>query len=220
MDAKEIKNQFLMTVDSYIQRDGIDDLIKWLENETDFFTAPASTKFHSCFEGGLAWHSLIVMEELEKEIRREFGDAYADEHMEAIAIIGLLHDICKVNTYHKDWKNSKLFSPAGKKNDIYDERGPYDWQATPFFMFEEAMPMGHSQKSVILIQRHIKLTDDEIYSILGHMGGFDISARAGDYLVSNIFANCPLAALTNIADMKATYFREEGSSKYGPLKKA
>lgn len=173
-----------------IKRQGSEELLAWVENSSDFFTAPASTRFHAAYAGGLLNHSLNVFVAL-----KELADAYCPEQYsdETIAIVGLLHDICKANFYKVGMKNVK-------RDGV--------WVQEPYYTVEDKFPVGHSEKSVIMIQSFMKLTADEIFAIRAHMGAFDASFKGGDGSITKIFERCPLALLTHFADMIATYITE------------
>lgn len=164
-------------------RKGIDNLINWLENETDFFTAPASTKFHLSKEGGLLQHSLNVYLELENELKTDSP---------SIIIVSLLHDICKANYYKTSYKNVK------------DENGK--WVKEAYYSVNDLMPLGHGEKSVILIQKFIELTDEEIVAIRWHMGAYE--PKDNYSTLGNAYNKYPLALYLHIADLKATYIIE------------
>lgn len=115
---------------SSIKRDGIGELVKYLEEKTDYFTAPASTKFHSNFEGGLAEHSHNVVE-LFKEKNERFLLGLSDE---TIYIVGYLHDLCKCNIYSKGMRLTK--DPLTNK-----------WIAFETYVTEDLVPLGHGEKS-------------------------------------------------------------------------
>ena len=166
------------------EREGINDLINWLENGTDFFTAPASTKYHLAYEGGLLEHSLNVYEELKKELNSDLNSS--------AIIVSLLHDVCKANYYLKGFKSQK------------NQDGV--WEQIPYYTTNDTLPLGHGEKSVILIQRYIKLTDEEIMAIRFHMGGFE--SKDNYRYLNGAFNKCSLAVELHIADLKATYFRE------------
>jgi Predicted HD-superfamily hydrolase len=187
-----VKEKFLFICEENIKRDGVNDLIAWL-TESDFFTAPASTKYHGSFEGGLLEHSLNVYECLKRSIQfHELNETYDNE---TIAIVSLFHDVCKVNFYAKSIRNVK---DNGK------------WVETEVFETNEKFPCGdHSDKSVILIQQFLKLKPDEILAIRAHMGAWDNAAKGGGYFIGRIFERCKLAVLLHLADMEATYMLEE-----------
>lgn len=134
------KAQFLEIFNTHITRDGKDDLLDWL-NHSDFFTAPASTRFHGNHEGGLLEHSI---------------------NNETIAIVALLHDVCKVNYYKKGTRNVK-------ENGVWVQKEVYE--------VDEKFPCGHGEKSVIILQNFIHLDSEEIFAIRAHMGGFDTSVK-------------------------------------------
>lgn len=172
-------------------RPGMDKLLAWLET-TDFYTAPASTKYHGDYEGGLLEHSLHVYDRLL---------ALADGWKPAtVAVVALLHDLAKVNYYKKYTKNQK--NKEGK------------WEQVEAWGYEDTFPQGHGEKSVILIMQHgVELTEEEITAINWHMGGFDTRVRGGSYDINNAWTRCPLAVMAHIADMQATWLDETHRQK-------
>lgn len=161
----------------------MDELIDWLEKETDFFEAPASSKYHLSKEKGLLEHSLNVYDALEKELGTSSNGA---------KITALLHDICKANYYKVDYRNQK------------NNEG--NWIKVPYYKIDDDFPMGHGEKSVILALRYIKLTDEEIAAIRWHMG---LSEAKDNYTyVNKAFSKYPLALYLHIADLIATYIKE------------
>lgn len=184
------KQEFIDICHRDIRRQGIEDLLAWLE-KSDFYTAPASTKYHGCHEGGLLKHSLNVYDALCNLLQLHHIDVGA----ETTAIVALFHDACKINFYRK-----------GKRN-IKDEDG--HWIEKTVYEIDEKFPCGdHADKSIILIQQYMKLTPDEIFAIRAHMGGFDTSVKAGSYFIGKIFEASPLAVCLHLADMTATYLYE------------
>ena len=157
MDAKE---RFIAVYRQYITRPGADKLLEYL-NTSDFFVAPASARYHSSYAGGLCQHSLNVYDCLKAYMERErvqkdyglTGEEYTDE---SIAIVGLLHDLCKIGCYRAGFRNVK------------DANGV--WQKVPTFNFEDSLPYGHGEKSVFIISRFMRLTVHESFAIRYHMG--------------------------------------------------
>lgn len=188
------KERFIMLYNKYIKREGADKLLEWLE-KSDFFTAPASTRFHLAEEGGLCIHSLHVFDRLAQLYEMEFGDVKdEDPIMESIAIASLLHDLCKVNFYGVSTRNAKN-----------EETGK--WEKVPYYTVEEKFKYGgHGSKSVFLIERFMKLKMDEAVAINCHMASWDIAP--GDYSIGNAFSSCPLALLTHMADELASFIDE------------
>lgn len=183
------KTRFLQLCKN-IERPGIQDLTKWLEN-SDFFTAPASTKYHGCHEGGLCEHSLNVADVLTSLC----GATNSLFTLESILIVALFHDLCKVNFYKKSKRNVK--TDAG-------------WIEKDFWEIDEKFPCGdHADKSIIILQQYIKLLPEEIMAIRAHMGGFDTSVKGGSFMVGKIFEKSELAVLLHCADLIATYIYEE-----------
>ena len=182
--------EFLSLYQTNITREGSDKLLEWLK-QSDFFKAPASTRFHGNFEGGLLVHSLNVYHCLKSLLSHlDLADKYSDE---TVAIVSLLHDVCKVNFYKKGTRNVK-------------ENG--QWVTKEVFEIDEKFPCGHGEKSVIILQNFISLSSDEIFAIRAHMGGFDTSVKGGDRFIGQIFERSSLALLTHMADMEATYLYE------------
>ena len=168
-------------------RDGIEELIRYLQEETDFFTAPASTKYHGAFESGLLMHSINVCAELNL-------DPNSKVYPPATTIIvALLHDICKANCYRTEKRNVK-------------ENGA--WVEKQVYVFDDEFPLGHGEKSLYLASKFIKLSDEEAAAIRWHMGAFDNAFRGGDRGLNAAYEKYPLAVMLHLADMRATYLVE------------
>lgn len=168
---------------SQIARPGAAELLEWLES-TDFFTAPASTKYHGAYPGGLLEHSLNVYYAL-------IGGPYALwASGETRAICALLHDICKADFYAASTKRQKNVDGV--------------WETVPCYTVKDRFPLGHGEKSIFLIQRHMELTDEEALAIRWHMGAYDDAARGGSRTLSEAMAATPLVLALHTADMMAT----------------
>lgn len=181
MNKEIYKEKFIELYTRYVKRDGADELLKWIEN-SDFFTAPASTKFHEVYEGGLCEHSIRVFNELARLVR-----AYPEVkvNVETAVIVSLLHDLCKVGCYKIELRNKK-------------ENGV--WVQVPFYTFDEDFSYGgHGSKSVYLIQKYMKLTDEEATAINCHMG-----PASGENSIFDAFRQYPLSFLLHTADMAST----------------
>ena len=120
-------------------REGIEELIDFIDR-TDFYKAPASTRFHGNFEGGLLQHSMKVYEIFKSKIEHSVIDLDVSE--DTIIISALLHDICKVNFYKVDYRNAK------------NEKG--EWEKVPYYTVDDTIPYGHGDKSVMMISEYIK----------------------------------------------------------------
>ncbi len=181
-----MKDKFL-TLLKTVKREGIEELIEFLE-KTDFFQAPASTRFHGNYEGGLVEHSIKVYEILKHKVETNIEPIQVPE--ESIIIIGLLHDICKANFYKIDYRNAK--NALGV------------WEKVPYYTVDDTIPYGHGEKSVMMISEYIKLTPEEKYSIRWHMG---FTEPKEQYTTLGLaYKKYPLALLTHEADLEATYF--------------
>lgn len=186
------------------KREGIDSLIAFIR-KSDFYTAPASTRFHNCHEGGLLEHSLNVYECLKEKIDKPvFCEAFQDIDVDSIAIIALLHDLCKSYYYVVEMKNKKVYSETGTKQ---DSNGRYDWVTVPGYTTEDKIPLGHGEKSVMMIEEFIKLKPVERYAIRWHMG-FTEPKESWNTLGDAIH-KYPIVLLTHEADLEATYLLEK-----------
>ncbi len=189
------KEEFLEIFKNYITREGADQLLEYLTSKNcDFFTAPASAKYHCAFEGGLLRHSLNVYHclkaYLERErVKNEYGLSYSDE---TIAIVALFHDLCKVNFYTVGFRNVK------------DEKGV--WQKVPMYEINDKLPYGHGEKSVYILSGYMKLSREEAFAIRYHMG---FSNGDDERNVSRAFNMFPLAVALSFADMESTFFIEK-----------
>lgn len=189
------KDEFIKIYTENITREGSDKLLTYLTGDScDFFTAPASTRFHSAYSGGLLYHSLNVYYCLKDymsrpRVQNEYNLTASNE---TIAIISLLHDLCKINCYKPSTRNVK------------DSHGV--WHTVPTFSYDDSMPYGHGEKSVYIISGYMRLTREEAFAIRYHMG---FSGNEDKINVGNAFEKFPLAFALSTADMEATYFMEE-----------
>lgn len=148
-----------------------------------FFTAPASTKYHGAYEGGLFDHSLAVTESL-VELTEKLGLEWS--RPESPYIVGMYHDFCKCDNYVKI-NSIEEVAPITQK---------YKYDSTIIIP-------GHGDKSVIMIQKYIKLTDEEIACIRWHMGAYETDTKMWDYY-GRAIERYPNVLYTHIADMIAS----------------
>ena len=186
------KEKFVEIYTTLIRREGADKLLAWLER-SDFFTAPASTRYHGSYEGGLCEHSINVFDRLTELLEGLSGVKWPDA--ESVAIVSLLHDLCKVDVYKTEFRNRK------------NETG--QWEKYPVYVFDDAFPMGHGEKSMHIVSSFMKLSGEEAMAIRWHMGFADAAFKGGDRSVGNAFEKYPLAVLLHQADMLATYLDEQ-----------
>ena len=187
------KEEFIQIYQENIKREGSAELLEWLQ-KTDFFTAPASTKFHGACEQGLVMHSISVFKTL---VEKHFDPE--TDNMESFAICALLHDLCKAEFYKVSTRNVKN-----------DETGK--GEKVPYYAVEDKFPFGHGEKSVFLIERFVRLKPAEAVAIRWHMGGFDEAARGGSFAISVAYEKYPLAIKLHLADLESTYLREKHTS--------
>ncbi len=195
------KEEFISIYTENIKRQGADKLLEFLK-KSDFFTAPSSTRYHGSYEGGLVQHSLNVYHCLKDYLSRpRTKEVYGmDFSEETIALVALLHDICKVNFYAIEYRN--------KKNDAGV------WEKVPCYTINDTLPYGHGEKSVYIISGYLygdgRLTRDEAFAIRWHMG---FSGIEDENTIGKALEMYPLAFALHVADMEATYFLEGSSGK-------
>ena len=179
------REEFLEIFRTHVTRPGSEKLLDWMDSKTDFFSAPASTRFHGACDGGLCAHSLNVY----RVLHGTFFTPDEDSE-ETFAICALLHDLCKANFYKKGTRNVKNEATG-------------QWEKVPSYSVEDMFPYGHGEKSVFLIERFMKLKVEEAVAIRWHMGGFDDAVRGGSFAMSGAFEKYPLAVKLHIADEAA-----------------
>ena len=189
----DYKQKFIEYYQSNIRREGADRLLEWLQT-TDFFTAPASTRYHCACAGGLVQHSVNVYEVM---MEKHFDPSC--DNAESFALCALLHDVCKAQFYKVSTRNVKN-----------EQTG--QWEKVPYYTIEDAFPYGHGEKSVFLIERFVRLKPAEATAIRWHIGGFDDAAKGGNFSISVAYDKYPIAVKLHLADLEATYLREKETS--------
>ena len=188
------KEEFIEIFKANITREGSDRLLDFLENKSDFFTAPASARYHGAFEGGLCEHSVNVYHCLAAYLERErVQELYGMEYSpESVALVSLLHDACKIGCYKKSFRNVK--------NDATGQ-----WEKVPAYTFDDPLPYGHGEKSVYIVNGFVRLSREEAMAIRWHMG---FSGPEDNRTVGQALQKYPLAFALAVADMEASYFLE------------
>ena len=189
-DAERFEQIFL----SQVTRPGADKLLEWLKS-TDFFTAPASTRFHGAYPGGLVKHSLNVYYALLGNFN--LRGLYSPQTQ---AIVALLHDVCKAGVYHIERKRRR--NP---------ETGV--WEDYLGYTFRDPLPLGHGEKSLYQIARFIRLEDHEALAIRWHMGAYDTAARTDLRDLSAAMEATPWVWRLHEADMCAAHIDERGTDE-------
>lgn len=192
-----------------INRPGIDKLMDYVR-KSDFYKAPASTKYHLSVPGGLLQHSLNVLDALrgilthnssEEENRWDYdvaGHTVASISDESLTIIALFHDICKTYFYKEGFRWYK------------DDQNK--WQQAPTFEIDDKMPLGHGDKSAMIIKQYMELTSPEMYAIWWHMGITD----GGDIRqFGQAIDKYPIIYALHTADMMASHFMEANDGNVG-----
>ena len=200
---------------SSVQRDGIDKLMRYIKKNTDFYKAPASTRFHLACEGGLLQHSLNVYDCL--TAKREspiWKDVLKDIPAESLILIALLHDLCKANTYVEGTKNQKTYEPekvaaAEGWQRKHDAQGDFIWETVKSYQVDDQLPLGHGEKSVMLVQCYIRLSMQEVMAIRWHMGFSE--AKENWNALGSAMEKYPIVLATHEADLEASKILEANS---------
>ena len=190
-----MKEEFIALLKS-VNREGIDKLIAYIE-KTDFFKAPASTKFHGNYEGGLLEHSLNVYHILKEKLSHKPYSEIVQVSEDTIILITLLHDLCKTNYYTVDYRNKKNADGV--------------WVKEPYYTVNDTIPYGHGEKSVMMISKFIELNMEEVYAIRWHMGFTEPKELYNT--ISIVYEKFPLALALHEADLEATYLVESRNKK-------
>lgn len=205
---RDPRADFMLVYNSGVnRRDGAVAMLHWLTHETDFFEAPASSKHHLARPGGLAIHSLNVYRRLQEITIRDMGDKIPrypvylpPELAETVAILGLLHDVCKVGVYHQETKRRKN-QDTGK------------WEDYQGYTFRDPLPLGHGEKSLYLISKYMKLTDEEALAIRWHMGAYDDAVKGGSRSMTEAMELTPWVWRLHEADMCAAWIDERSAAE-------
>ena len=193
--SNNFKDDFVNLYKEKITRPGSDKLLAYmLSDQSDFFTAPSSTRFHGSYEGGLVEHSLNVYHCLADYLQRpRTKEMYRmDYSEETVALVALLHDICKMNFYEVSWRNAKN-----------EQTG--QWEKVPYYTINDRLPYGHGEKSVYIVSGFMRLTREEAFAIRYHMGFSGIEDRNA---IGRAFEMFPLSFALSVADMEASYYLE------------
>ena len=215
MTNEEVKNYAINRFEELIEsvsRDGIDRLMDFIR-KSDFYKAPASTRFHGSYEGGLLEHSLNVYERLvDKENNPMWAEIYKDIDPDSFIIVALLHDICKTYYYSTELKNQKTYDAekvanAERRQVKHDNNGDFIWETVPAYVVDDKIPYGHGEKSVMMIEEYIKLKPVERYAIRWHMGPY--SGQQDWNTLGDAIERYPLVLALFEADMESTRIMEK-----------
>lgn len=203
IELEDNQNRYVQLVKSISRENAnIDGLLNWLYS-SDFFSAPASSKYHNACEGGLCKHCLTVYDNLllintQKDLNL---------NVDSMKIVALFHDISKTNYYKKDVKNKKVYCETGSRTDA---GGKYDWVSEPCYVIRDVTERlcygSHEMSSEFMIRCYIPLTMEESVAILHHMGGMNFDSAKDD--IPSIYKHYPLAVSLYLADMMAVYMDE------------
>jgi hypothetical protein len=196
----------IMTLLRSTNREGVEELIEYL-SKSDFFTAPASTKYHGAYPGGLAEHSLNVLDSLMALYSFLKKEKYNVPELteDSMIVVALLHDLCKINCYTESYRNEKVYRADGSK---HDAGGNFEWESVKGYKREPLLAMGHGGKSIFIIQNFIALSVEEAQAIFWHMGAYDTSPYNTWDEMGQAYEGNLLAFLLHQADMLSTYILE------------
>lgn len=185
-----------------VKRPGVDKLMEYIR-KSDFYTAPASTKYHLACESGLLQHSLNVLDALRTILVYSKADNTWQYQVagkvpaiipdDSVIIMALLHDICKTYFYGTSMRNVKN-EKTGK------------WEKAPYYTIDDKMPLGHGAKSAMIIKTYMELTNMEMYAIWWHMG-FN-GEKENDTCVGAAIEKYPAVLALHTADMQASKIME------------
>lgn len=201
-DLEKMAAHFKSVFMANIVRTGAAELLDWLETGTDFFTAPAGAAHHGVFPGGLVAHSLNVYYRLHEIAMRDLGGSggcLSADTEETVAILALLHDVCKADAYHRETKRRRNTDTG-----VWE-----DYQA---YTFRDPLPLGHGEKSLYQIAKYMALENDEALAIRWHMGAYDTAARADLRDLNAAMAATPWVWRLHEADMCATHINERSAT--------
>ena len=208
LQIQQNKDRFLELVSS-IERPhaNLEGLTGWLQS-SDFFVAPASAKYHSAYKGGLCAHSLNVYDNLVALVK-DFGmEEIISE--DTCKIVGLLHDLAKINFYKLDYRNKKIYSETGSK---HDEQGRFDWVTVKEYASledtERFIYGNHETTSEYYIRSFVPLTYIESIAIIHHHGNMSWDSMKDN--IGSVWNIYPLSLLLYIADMEAAFINENTS---------
>ena len=210
----DIQEKFCSIYKQHINRPGSEEFLNFLKNESTFFKDPASSKYHLAYPGGLAEHSLHVYDRLQwlciNEAKINTKYALYTFNNDSIAIVGLLHDVCKIGTYKQTVQNFKNYDTAvvnsAKQHEVKsDANGKFIWDQRYVYQKNDTFPFGHGEKSVYLINKYMKLTDEEAMAIRYHMGSWNEWEKND---AGRVYEKYELALLAHMADEFATFVDE------------
>ena len=211
IDTKQNIQRFKDLV-AQIHREGVTELVEYLTTKTDFYIAPASTRFHLSCEGGLLQHSLNVCDcLLAKKQSPVWKELLKDIPDETLIFVALFHDVCKANVYKATTRNQKTYDPEKVKaangyQIKHDSMGDFIWETVPSYEFEDNMPLGHGEKSALIIQQFMKLKSVEVFAIRWHMGFSE--PKENWTAVGNAMEKHPLVLALFEADLEASKLLE------------
>ena len=208
-EAYRQQENFLTYLDLHAGNRDTSSLKKWLINNTDFFSAPASTKFHGAYYGGLCEHSLNVY-----NIAKKLYNVYDPEMLmpqlyDALCLAALLHDVCKIDCYKTTTRNVKKYinstENVKRENIREDAGGKYVWDVEQGYAFDEKHKYGgHGSKSVFLVMQYFPLTFVEASAINCHMGAW-ADSKIAQCNCSPVYEVNSVAFLLHIADEWSTF---------------
>lgn len=208
-----------------VNREGRDALMDYIRSKSDFYTAPASTRFHLSTEGGLLQHSLNVYDCLQrKKENATWRGILEAARSDALIICPLLHDLCKTHFYKVDYKNQKTYDPkkvaAAERWQVKkDNGGSFIWEQVPVYVVDDKVPYGHGEKSVMMIEQFMRLTGPERFAIRWHMGFSEPSQL--HLQLGQAMERCPLILALHEADQEASVLLEDenGNKEIAPARK-
>lgn len=212
LDINANKQRFVDCCQQYIHRDGLDKILAYLD-KSDFYEAPSSASFHLNVKGGLCKHSINVFEtalKIREHIAQEAiesGESPFTEvpSTESVAVAALFHDICKVKLYHEVEKWKK------------DANGR--WMNYPGYELKDDFPLGHGEKSCLMLSWYMRLKPDEMLAIRWHMGpwGVNMNSFEDQRNYDTAHSLYPLVMIIHTADCLAASIMERDDEELADM---
>ncbi len=206
-----------------VEREGMPQLMEYIREGSDFYTAPASTRFHLSVGGGLLQHSLNVYTCLQRKAQEDtlWRGILAAAGKEALIICPLLHDLCKTHFYSIEQRNQKTYDPekvkAAERWQVKrDSGGAFIWEQASYYTVDDRVPYGHGEKSVMMIEQFMRLTGPERFAIRWHMGFSE--PKELHRQLSQAMGRYPLILALHEADQEAsTLLEDEKDNRAWPV---
>ena len=163
-------------------------IIEWLRS-TDFYRAPASSRYHDCYPSGLLYHTLKVYDNM-LELRK--ASMFVPTSYDSISLVSLCHDWCKIGLYEVYLKNVK-----DEKTGQWNQVEAYKRNVEGIIL-----PLGHGVTSMFLAEKFFRLTPQEALAIRWHMSNYNV-AESESFELEEAAEKINLVHMVQFADQLA-----------------